>query len=1000
MAGMPEFESGVRAADFAVARPTINTSEAEGIFRLADTAGRITQTLAASAIEQGTQDAANAGAAQMIYEQQPDGTQRLRPLEPLLRVPLGSANRAFNAAVTRNYMMAVETDARQSFGRFQTENQTNPSGFMAAADGWINRTVDALPESARGAARTQLMALATGFSSQISERINRAAQDQIFATATVGVQSLADDADRLSRANPADPRIAQARERYRQALEDLKTTHPDRVNDVVVRDGVRLLDRTIEGNRFTNEAIGLYRRGGGLQAAERAIEAYGNRSDLPFTTAERDQIMQRARAAVRDLESQRQQARALDQQANADQVRDLVTRGQLAAQQIDPRNTAAGERNAGEYAAQGRNQEVRNQVYLLLNNGPAAEHWRQVDAQRQAVEQLNALTMSQRNAQDIAAGRPPSFPLTQMMQTLPPQMWPQAQATILHAQEQAQTRATQQADLMTEIHDAATGRRTTTSDRLSQYVDIMYPGNGGGQRVAADMTNPAQREDVIRLAVATGVLPRQVNDVLTAGLAPTATFVQAQRAALMFDALRRDQNRLPAVDAALGENRERLARLSTDVSAIAGSGQSIGPNGQVDPQRTETAWRSLIQGRHAAGLDTEDGVNRRLAMIFGNNHAEAISQMARDAITQRTQPDEPPISGVAGLDFPGPGNEQVTGIPVSRPWMVDIPGIGRIGNPLFNWSASGTVPIALGPNDVPAGYDQAFARGVRQAAANGETNQQALMEAGRREASRTFQPTFLGSPFDDRAVVSAMSIEARGREMGLTPQQVTEQVVQSVSSVITAMQNAGERINMRTQSQADVLAALARKEIFVQPVPGTERDPRWYIMYRPVDQNGLAQPVERLLVGPRSMQADPTMWTINDAPVISLRPDQRTLEQRTADEARSRAAYATVDAAVPGLPQPSREMAAFAVRLGMRITGTPGAAEVQGLQQRARDAAPANPTPPDPTLYRGQPIGNMNQTEIERLDFSSLTDAQRRAANLRLRDIMDARDRAHSGATQ
>ena len=940
----------------------------------------------------------------MIYEQQPDGTQRLRPLEPLLRVPLGSANRAFNAAVTRNYMMAVETDARQSFGRFQAEHQTNPSGFMAAADGWINRTVDALPESARGAARTQLMGLATTFSAAISERINRAAQDQIFATAQRGVMDAADDIDRMSRADAGDARIPQARARFSQALQDLKTTHPDRVNDLTIREAERALDRTIEGNRFTNEAIGLYRRGGGLQAAERAIEAYGNRSDLPFTTAERDQIMQRARAAVRDLESQRQQARALDQQANADQVRDLVTRGQLAAQQIDPRNTAAGERNAGEYAAQGRNQEVRNQVYLLLNNGPAAEHWRQADAQRQAVEQLNALTMSQRNAQDIAAGRPPSFPLTQMMQTLPPQMWPQAQATILHAQEQAQTRATQQADLMTEIHDAATGRRTTTSDRLSQYVDIMYPGNGGGQRVAADMTNPAQREDVIRLAVATGVLPRQVNDVLTAGLAPTATFVQAQRAALMFDALRRDQNRLPAVDAALGENRERLARLSTDVSAIAGSGQSIGPNGQVDPQRTEQAWRGLIQGRQVAGLDTEDGVNRRLAMIFGNNHAEAISQMARDAIAQRTNPDTVDTTGSLDPFDTGalPGNEQATGLPTSRPWMIDIPGVGRAGNPLFNWSVSGSVPIALGPNDVPAGYDQAFARGVRQAAANGETNQQALMEAGRREASRVFQPTFLGSPFSDRAVVSGMSIEARGRELGLTPEQVTESVAQQITQVMIARQAAGEPVNMRTQSPADVVRALATKEIFVQPVPGTERDPRWYIMYRPVDQNGIAQPVERLLVGPRSMQTDPTMWTINDAPVISLRPDQRTLEQRTADEARARAAYARVDAEAPGLSGPLREMNALASRIMMRITGTPSEAEVQSMLERARAAAPPRPAPapPDPTSYRGQPIANMNQSEIERLDFTSLTDAQRQAANQRLRRIMEQRDRDRSGATQ
>jgi hypothetical protein len=294
------------------------------------------QTMGQRAAPEATLASHDAGAATMLYEQQPDGTTRLRPLDKLLAVPIGAANRAYNAALIQNYVMELGTDARAAMGRFQVQYPNDPERFNAATRSYIDTVVANLPTQARGAAQTQLLGMSSQFSGAIHERINRAATEQQFATLSAGITNLGRDIDTYSQSDPYNPRLGQMREQYRQALQNAMVTHPDRVTQLTVDNAMRTVDRSIAGNQLANDALAAYGRGG-LIPAEQGITrwqtetgrqpapgepAYRGMRASQFTSEEQQQIQAYARGIVRDRESQRQSARTLGEQAAADATRD------------------------------------------------------------------------------------------------------------------------------------------------------------------------------------------------------------------------------------------------------------------------------------------------------------------------------------------------------------------------------------------------------------------------------------------------------------------------------------------------------------------------------------------------------------------------------------------------------------------------------------------------------------------------------------------------------
>jgi hypothetical protein len=331
--GMPGYTSNVSADMMGVRERSAQSPEAEGIFRSAAVAADMAQKMGARAETEATLASHDAGAATMLYEQQPDGTTRLRPLDKLLAVPIGAANRAYNSALIQNYVMELGTDARAAMGRFQVQYANDPNGFNVATRSYIDTVVANLPTQARGTAQTQLLGMSSQFSGAIHERINRAAMEQQFATVSAGITNLGRDIDTYSQSDPYNPRLGQMREQYRQALQNAMITHPDRVTQLTVDNAMRTVDRSIAGNQLANDALAIYGRGSNFVAAEQSINrwqtdtgrqpapgepAYRGLRASQFTSEEQQQIQAYARGIVRDRESQRQSARALSEQAAAD----------------------------------------------------------------------------------------------------------------------------------------------------------------------------------------------------------------------------------------------------------------------------------------------------------------------------------------------------------------------------------------------------------------------------------------------------------------------------------------------------------------------------------------------------------------------------------------------------------------------------------------------------------------------------------------------------------
>jgi hypothetical protein len=277
VANIPEYTSGVPADSFQV-RTITPSSEPEQLFAAANAAGNVAQRFGDMYQQEMVQRSREAGAAAMIYEQQPDGTQRLRPLQDLQAIDFGAGNQAYNQALLQQYSAAVMTDVRQAYGRFQTQHANSPGEFNAAVRGYNQTLLDSMPANARGTINLQLQQMASQFSGAIAERQQRVAQEQLYSTAVRAAADMVDDGDRRSQSNPNDPELPLIRGRILSHLENMRITHGDRVNDVTIRDTLRGYDLTIEGNRVSQQAMQIYQRAGGgaagRVAAQRFIDQY------------------------------------------------------------------------------------------------------------------------------------------------------------------------------------------------------------------------------------------------------------------------------------------------------------------------------------------------------------------------------------------------------------------------------------------------------------------------------------------------------------------------------------------------------------------------------------------------------------------------------------------------------------------------------------------------------------------------------------------------------
>ena len=213
-----------------------------------------------------------AAASTMVYETDPQtGQTRLRPLDHLLVANFGAGNQAYNAAIMRNYAAAVDNDARSQFGEMQLRNAQNPQAFAAEAEGWINGTVQSLPERAREQIGMSLRATASQFALRIHEEVQRAAQQQIVGNQRTAIASIADDATALiaSGAPESDRRVTQMRERYVQAVADAYRLAPLDFPPEKQRELLQAFDVLVRGRALANEALRAGSGAAGLQAIQR-----------------------------------------------------------------------------------------------------------------------------------------------------------------------------------------------------------------------------------------------------------------------------------------------------------------------------------------------------------------------------------------------------------------------------------------------------------------------------------------------------------------------------------------------------------------------------------------------------------------------------------------------------------------------------------------------------------------------------------------------------------